>query len=182
MRITEEIKITGHWKVEKYRAAVRRDVAGELAEFHRDVRSGRLKPYEIEEAWNVMLQTGLLQLLDILKGTSALHFNATDNKIGIGNDATAAVATQTDLIGASKTYVAMDSGWPKTRTDDGALGYGVWQSKSTFASGDANYAWAEAVIKNTNVSSGFCLCRAATGWGTKAAGSIWVATHSLTLS
>jgi hypothetical protein len=175
-------RASGLWTCEKFNVPVRRDVAGELQEFWNEVKHGRLRPHEVLECHNVLLETGLLELFDILKGTSALHFNATDNKIGIGNDATGAVAAQSDLIGASKTYVAMDSGWPKTRTDDGALGYGVWQSKATFGTGDANYAWAEAVIKNTNVGSGKCLCRAATGWGTKTSAATWVATHNLTIT
>jgi hypothetical protein len=172
----------GIWQVEKFDAKVDRNVPGQLEEFWREVRSGRLKPYQILETANVLLQTGMLEMWDLIKGASALHFNATDTKIGIGNDATAADPAQTDLIGASKTYIAMDSGWPKTRTDDGALGYGVFQTKATFGTGDANYAWAEAVVKNTNAGSLKCICRAATGWGTKTSAATWVATHTITLS
>jgi hypothetical protein len=173
----------GIWQVEKFDARVDADDPRQLAEFWREVRSGRLKPYQILETANVLLQTGMLEMWDLIKGASALHFNNTDTKIGIGDDATAADPAQTDLLAASnKTYKAMDSGWPKTRTDDGALGWGVFQSKSTFGTGDANYAWAEAVIKNTNAGSNKCLCRAATGWGTKTSAATWVATHTITLS
>jgi hypothetical protein len=181
--IIERGKMFGIWQVEKFNVPVDKGKPGELAEFWREVKSGRLKPHEILETANVLLQTGMLEMWDLIKGASALHFNATDTKIGIGADATAAAPTQTDLIHATdKTYVAMESGWPKTRTDDGALGYGVFQTKATFATGDANYAWNEAVVKNTNGSSLKCICRAATGWGTKTSAATWVATHTVTLS
>ena len=180
--LKDAARIFGVWQVEKFDAKVDADDPRQLEEFWREVRSGRLKPYQILETANVLLQTGMLEMWDLIKGASALHFNATDTKIGIGNDATAADPAQTDLIGASKTYIAMESGWPKTRTDDGALGWGVFQTKSTFGTGDANYAWNEAVVKNTNAGSLKCLCRAATGWGTKTSAATWVATHTITLS
>jgi hypothetical protein len=183
--IIERGKMFGIWQVEKYNVPVDKGKPGELAEFWREVKSGRLKPHEILETANVLLQTGMLEMWDLIKGTVSTNhlFNSTDTKIGIGDDATAAGPTQTDLLAASnKTYIAMDSGWPKTRTDDGALGYGVFQTKATFGTGDANYAWAEAVVKNTNAASLKCLCRAATGWGTKTSAATWVATHTITLS
>jgi len=181
--MTEKIGFMGIWKIEKYDAKVDKSIPGELERFWNEIKSGRLKPSEVLEKANVLLQTGMLEMWDLIKGTSALHFNATDTKIGIGDDATAAAATQTDLIAASnKTYIAMDSGWPKTRTDDGGLGYGVFQTKATFATGDANYAWNEAVVKNTNGSSLKSICRAATGWGTKTSAATWIATHTVTLS
>jgi hypothetical protein len=181
--IEEAARLYGIWQVEKFDVRVDGDKPGELEEFWKEIRSGRLKPYQVLQKANVLLETGMLNMWDLIKGASALHFDATDTKIGIGDDATAAAASQTDLLaGANKTYKAMDSGWPKTRTDDGALGYGVFQSKSTFATGDANYAWAETVVKNTNAGSNKCLCRAATGWGTKTSAATWVATHTITLS
>ena len=180
--LKDAARIFGIWQVEKFDVKVDRNIPGEIERFWREVRSGRLKPHQIIETANVLLQTGMLEMWDLIKGASTYHFNATDTKIGIGNDATAADPAQTDLIGASKTYIAMESGWPKTRTDDGALGYGVFQTKSTFGTGDANYAWAEAVVKNTNASSLKCLCRSATGWGTKTSAATWVATHTITLS
>ena len=182
--LKDAARIFGIWQIEKFDAKVDKNIPGQLEEFWREVRNGRLKPYQILETANVLLQTGMLEMWDLIKGTVSTNhlFNATDTKIGIGNDATAADPAQTDLIGASKTYNAMDSGWPKTRTDDGALGWGVFQTKATFATGDANYAWNEAVVKNTNASSLKCLCRAATGWGTKTSAATWVATHTITLS
>lgn len=174
-------RLGGIWKCEKFNVPVDSNKAGELMEFWNEIKNGRLKPHEILECHNVLLETGMLEMWDIIKGVSAYHFNATDVKIGVGTDATVAAAAQTDII-ANAVYKAMDSGWPKTRTDDGALGYGVYQTKATFGTGDANQAWAEAVVKNTNVSSGKCLCRAATGWGTKTSAATWVATHTITLS
>jgi hypothetical protein len=181
--MNEGVCFKGIWQCEKYAVKVDRNVPGELEAFWNEIKNGRLKPHEVLQTANVLLQTGMLEMWDLILGTSALHFDETDTKIGIGDDATAAAATQTDLLAAvNKLYHAMDSGWPKTRTDDGALGYGVFQTKATFATGDANYAWAEAVVKNTNVGSGKSLCRAATGWGTKTSAATWVATHTITLS
>src|SRR4030067_2464734 len=138
--LKDAARIFGVWQVEKFDARVDADDPRQLAEFWREVRSGRLKPYQVLEQANVLLQTGMLEMWDLVKGASALHFNNTDTKIGIGDDATGADPAQTDLIGASKTYNAMESGWPKTRTDDGALGDGVFQTKATFARGDGEHA------------------------------------------
>ena len=72
--------------------------------------------------------------------------------------------------------------FPDPARRGGALGAGVFESKATFGTGDANYAWNEAVVKNTNASSLKSLCRAATGWGTKTSAATWVATHQITLT
>jgi hypothetical protein len=178
-------RIVGEWMVEKYHAAVFSDRAEEIQEFWNEIKHGRMKPYEVLKAYNVLLNTGMTEMWDIIKGTVSTNhiFNATDTKIGIGDSATGAQATDTDLLAATnKTYQAMDSGWPKTHTDDGAIGAGAFQSKATFGTSDANYAWNEAVVKNTNAASLKCLCRSTTGWGTKTSAATWVATHTLTLS
>ena len=119
--------------------------------------------------------TGINELWDLFRGGSANHFDNTNARIGIGDSATAAGAGQTDLQAAvNKTYKAMDATYP-TAPSAGAVVY-----RSTFGTADANYVWNEFVLKNN--ASSICLDRGVSALGTKASGTTWVATLTLTLT
>jgi hypothetical protein len=122
-------------------------------------------PFEEKESHNIWLTSGWTELLSIISGDSANHFNAANTKIGVGIDATAASAAQTDLIGATTKYVGLSSGYPTTPSA------GTIQYKARFTTSDANFAHNELVIKNS--VSGVCWNRNATGWGTKDATMIF---------
>lgn len=136
------------------------------------------KPYEVIECDNLGLTTGLTEMWKLVTGQAGTAFSNANATIGVGDSATAPSAGQTDLQAATnKTYKAMETSYPSTPASAAV------QFKATFGSTDANYAWNEFVIKNS--SSSICLNRSTnsgSGWGTKAAGTTWVATATLTLA
>jgi len=104
-------------------------------------------------------------------GSFAAYDNATAF-LGVGDSATAFNASQTGLIGANKTYKAMDATYPSR---SGA----VVTIRSTFQTGDANYAWNEWVWCLSNAGAN-CLSRAVTSLGTKTSSSVWQLTATVT--
>lgn len=127
---------------------------------------------------NLLLNAGITRLLNLLAGAGGTAFNAANTRIGTGNSNTAAAAAQTDLQGASKYYQLVGSG-PTV-----AAQTVTWVS--TFASADGNYAWEEWCLDNGSASSAIAtapaLNRKVQVMGTKASGSSWVLTVSVTVS
>ena len=138
-------------------------------EFHR-----LFQPYEvIEREGNVLLNTGIDEIWDLVTGASSDYFNNTNAQIGVGDSSTAASASQTDLQAATnKTYKSMESGYPMSTTQKVTF-------KSSFGSTEANYSWNEWVVKQS--SSAVCLNRKAESLGTKSAGT-WTLEVDITLS
>lgn len=134
------------------------------------------RPYEvIEGEHNCLLNTGIDEMWDLITGvvSGATHiFDNAAATIGVGSDATAADATQTDLIDATPTYKAMEAGYPTSTTQKATF-------KSAFGSGDANEAWNEWVVKQA--TSAKCLNRKVESLGTKSTGT-WTLEVDLTLS
>ncbi len=105
-------------------------------------------------------------------GEAITSLNNANAYLAVGNSTTAFAATQTDLIGASKTRKAMDATYPQRSTN-------VVTFKSTFGTSDANHAWDEWGV--ANASSGANLCtRKVEALGTKTSASTWVLTATLT--
>lgn len=127
------------------------------AELIKRIDSGKAIP-EIHESENIWLTTGWTEILGIITGLSANHFNATNATIGVSTDTTAASAGQTDLIGATKVYKGMSSSYPTSPAG------GTVQFKARFLTTEANYLHAEIVLKNT--VSGVCWNRALTAEAT----------------
>ena len=153
--MNDSIKIRGHIRIEKFDAAGK--FVGEV------------------EAENIFLTAGINELWKLVIGSSANTFTNAQAQIGIGDSATASTAGMTDLQAAvNKTYKAMDATFP-TAPSAGAV-----QFKSTFASADANYVWSEFVVRQA--TSVICLDRGTGVFGTKASGTTWVATVTLTIS
>jgi len=139
--------------------------SGNEAEFH-----NLYTPYEvIEQEHNCLLNTGIDRIWDLVAGDSAAHFDNSNATIGVGNSDTAAQATDTDLIGASKTYKAMEATYPTSTTQKITF-------KSSFGSGDANYDWEEWVVKCS-----VCLNRKVESLGSKTTGT-WTLEVDITLS
>jgi len=126
---------------------------------------------------NCLLNEGINELWTLVAGTGATLFNNANAYIGVGDDATAAVATQTGLIAATnKKYNPMDTSYPT---------YGSSQKvthRATFASGDANFHWQEITAANGNSDASKNLNRKVQDMGTKASATSWVATQEVTLS
>jgi len=161
-----------------------------LNKYHEDIEPYRgmehlfhekFKPYEIVEGeGNCLLNTGIDEIWDLVTGAVAQASHIFDNasaKIGVGDSSTAAAATQTDLQAATnKTYKGQETGYPTSTTQKVTF-------KSSFGVDDANYAWAEWVVKSVDATTptNICLNRKVESLGTKSGGT-WTLEISLTLS
>ncbi len=146
--------------------------AGHEADFH-----NRFTPYEvIEQEGNCLLNSGIDEIWDLVTGVVSGNDHIFDNahaQIGVGDSNTAAVATQTDLQAAvNKQYNGMEATYPTSTSQQATF-------KASFATGEANYAWNEWVIRQS--TSGICLNRKVEALGTKASGT-WTLEVTLTLS
>lgn len=159
-----------------------------------DVEAGIApEPYEtIEGTGNLLMYGGASCLWQCLigngtgtAGNSLTYFNNGNAAIGVGNNSTvtAAVATQTDLQGASKTRKGMDATYPQ-HTNDVVVGSATITFKSTFGTSDANYTWAEwGVFNSPTLATGRMLNRKVPSpdLGTKTSAASWTFTVTLTL-
>jgi len=110
----------------------------------------------------------------IIADTYTSYANANAH-IGVGDSATAFAAGQTDLQAASnKLRRAMDATFPTRATN-------VLTFRSTFATGDANFAWQEWAVFNAS-SSGTMLNRKVESLGTKTSAQSWQITVDLTIT
>ena len=171
----------GHWHMRARLSKYHEDITpyakeGREAEFHK-----LYQPYEvIEQEGNCLLNTGIDEIWDLVTGAVSGASHIFDNaaaKIGVGDSATAAAATDTDLIAATnKTYMAQEAGYPTSTSQKVTF-------KSSFGSADANYAWAEWVVKSTAATTptNICLNRKVESLGTKSTGT-WTLEVNITLS
>lgn len=105
---------------------------------------------------------------------SPTFFNNANARIGVGDSTAAFAAAQTDLQGTNKARKGMDSTYPQRAGN--ALTF-----KSTFGASDANFNWKEWGIFNA-ATGGEMLSRKVENLGTKASGSTWVFTVTLTVT
>lgn len=126
---------------------------------------------------NLLLNEGINELWTLGAGGGGTAFNNSNSYLGVGDDSTAEAASQTGLQAATnKLYKAMDATYPT---------YGTSQKitfRSTFASGDANFAWNEFTVANGSSDSGKNLNRKVSAQGTKTSGQSWQLTLEITLS
>lgn len=149
-----------HWTIEKW---ARED----------DFLKGEQPDEVVEIDGNLLLTAGVTLLWDLTCaiGTNTAFSNA-NARIGVGDSTTAAVASQTGLQAATnKTYKAMNATYPSVSTNQVSF-------QSTFGSADANYSWQEFVVDNGTTS----LNRLVSNQGTKASGSTWQVTLTVSLS
>lgn len=124
---------------------------------------------------NLFLNVGINRIWDLVTGASSATYTNAEAQIGIGDSSTAASAGQTDLQAATnKTWKAMDATYPQSGSSQQCV------FRSTFATGDANYAWQEFAVRR---STGTLLInRGVSSMGTKTSAGTWVATVTLSLS
>jgi hypothetical protein len=149
------------------------------------------KPYAIREhTGNLLMYGGASCQWETLigngtgtAGQALTYFNNANAAIGVGDSNTAAAATQTDLQSASnKPRVGMDATYP-VHTDGTASGNASISFRSTFATGTANFAWAEwGVFNSPTAATGRMLNRAVSSLGTKTSASAWQFTVTLSLA
>ncbi len=170
MKNQETARWLCRYRLSKYREDIG-SYRGREAEFH-----ASFKPYEVVEGeGNCLLNGGIDEMWDLITGAVSGNDHIYDNSyatIGVGDDDTAADPTDTDLIGSNKKYNAMEATYPTSTTQKATF-------KSSFADGEANYAWNEWVVKQS--TSGICLNRKVESLGTKSGGT-WTLEVSITLS
>lgn len=139
-------------------------------------------PYEtIAADGNMLVYGGASALWDLLIGAgNVTAFNAANAHIGVGDDNTAAAATQTDLQASSNTHYEPVDAAP-THTDGTSDGAQSCVFVATFETADANFAWEEWGIFNA-LSAGRMLNRKVQAFGTKTVSDEWVLTVTLTLA
>jgi hypothetical protein len=125
---------------------------------------------------NCFLNEGINEIFALVCGTGATKFDNTNAYIGVGDSDAAADPLQTDLQGASKTYKAMDASYPTY----GSSQKGTW--RSTFGSGDANYAWKEITVANGSSGAAKNMNRKVQAMGTKTSDYTWITTLENSLS
>ena len=173
-----EQKEKGNWKC-KFRLEKRLgDINAYGSELGRATFLDVIKPYEVIEGEdNCLLNTGIDEIWDLVTGAVSGATHIYDNAaatIGVGDSATAANATQTDLLAAvNKTYKGMEATFPTSTTQKATF-------KSSFGSSDANYVWNEWVVKQSTSTK--CINRKVSSMGTKASGSTWTLEVTITLS
>jgi hypothetical protein len=117
-------------------------------------------------------------------GTAAqtlTFFNNGNAYIGVGDSSTAEAATHTDLQAATnKLRKAMDATYPQ-HTDATTSGAATITFRSTFATSDANFAWAEWATFNGS-SGGRMLNRKVASLGTKTSAATWQLTVTISIS
>jgi hypothetical protein len=159
------------WTIEKFK--------GDFKTREEAIAAGAelLETLEFED--NLLLNEGINWAWQALcsGGTSMTLFDNGHAYIGVGDSNTAEAATQTGLqASTNKTYKAMDASYPTYGSSQQA----VW--RSTFGSSDANYAWNEITVANGSSDASVNLNRKVQSMGTKASGTTWVATLTITLS
>lgn len=150
--------------------------------FDEDEHANGFAPDEVETFdGNLLLNAGITRLCNLLIGAGGQAFTNTNSRLGVGDDATAAVATQTDLVAATNKYwMTMDATFPSVSAQTI-----TW--KATFASGVANFVWAEwgidaGTTANTGPVVAPMLNRKVATMGTKASGAVWVLTISVLIA
>lgn len=153
------------------------DVIWTIHRYANDIDYINNKPYNITKfKGNLLLNEGIQLLEDLLIVAGGTGYNNANAYLGVGDSTTAAVATQTALQAATnKKFVAMDATYPSRSSQTI-----TW--RSTFASADANYAWAEFTLANSNSDSGTNLNRKVSDQGTKVVAQVWVLSLTLVIS
>lgn len=135
---------------------------------------------------NLLTTAGLGRITSLIIGGGGQAATATAARIGVGNSSTAASAGQTDLQASSgsgnRQFNVMEATYPQQSA-------GVLTFKASYASGEANHAWAEwcidvgtpTVAAGTTVAA-LMLNRKVADNGTKASGAVWAFTVTITLS
>lgn len=134
---------------------------------------------------NILLTAGLQRITNLIIGAGGQAATTAATRIGTGNGSTAVAVGNTDLSAAAgaanRWFQLMDATYPTAVN-------GVMTFRSTFGSADGNYVWAEwgidvtAAAASGAVVNAPLLNRKVEALGTKASGSTWVLTSTITLS
>jgi hypothetical protein len=184
----DSIRWRPHIRVDKYsQAAVDRTarLSGlAVPQSHELERFAR--PFETVEAdGNLLTTAGLNRITSLIIAAGGQGATNTATRLGVGDSNAAEAVGQTDLQAAAgsthRWFQTMDATYPQQAN-------GVMTFKSTFATGDGNFVWAEwcvdigtPTVTSGNTVNANMLNRKVQALGTKAVGS-WVLTATITLS
>jgi hypothetical protein len=171
--VHEPVVWKAKWRVDKYHEA----------DSYADVLALGIEPDEtIEIEGNLLVYGGGSAFWDLLIGAgNVTAFNNANAYLGVGDSNTAAAATQTDLQAATnKDRNAMEATYPQHTDGTGASSNADCVFKSSWGSGEANFAWEEWALFNAS-TAGRMLNRKVESFGTKSTGT-WTLTVTLSLS
>lgn len=101
-------------------------------------------------------------------------FNQTNAYLGVGDGTAAFAASQTNLLGTNKVRKVVDGGYPIVTPPTVTF-------RSTFAPGEANFAWEEWGIFNDG-TGGVMLSRVLESNGTKQSNQTWILEVAITFT
>lgn len=168
MSLNENVTVNIKWKIEKFKAKDSEEIAKK-----------DLKPFEtVESEKDILQHEGIIAIAYLIAGVGSAKtaWNNANARIGVGNSATEPSDTDGGLLGASKTYKAMNATYPQLSGDHDIV------FQSDFIDGEAEYAWNEETIVNAATDAGDNLCRQNTALGTKPAGQTWRVTGTVTFT
>ena len=161
----EAVKWGVKWRVEKYRGNLPTEEDRKL-----------FTPYEVRRGkGNLLLNEGIDEMLKLLTGEGGTAYSNANARIGFGNGKAAASASQTALQGGSTNLNSMEATYPTAISSQQVV------FRSSFASGEANFAWEEWTVDN-GAAADKNLNRKVASLGTKVSGTTWVFTVTITLS
>lgn len=97
---------------------------------------------------NLLVNNGGARMLDLLIGAGGTVYGNTQSRVGVGDSATAATATDTALNAATNRYFKK----PDATFPSRAAQILTWQS--TYSTAVANFAWQEWGIDDAGVGTG----------------------------
>jgi hypothetical protein len=144
-----------------------------------------MEPYGVaDEPGNLLLNAGINRMGSLLIAGGGQGYNNANTAIGVGDTATAAAATQTDLsaaVNAANRYFQMaDATFPTFAVQ-------VLTVTATFATGNGNFVWNEWMIdqhtaSGATASVAAALNRKVVALGTKTSAAAWAFTVTITIS
>lgn len=180
MKIHERLGWKAEWRIDKFL-----DPTDEIAKALQNGLSMTEALHRFKESFlgseewqnNVGLNEGLQELIDIICGLGTpVKWDNTNAFLGVGDSNAAESPSHTGLqASTNKLYKAMDTSYP-SRSGQTA----EW--RSTYGSSDANFAWEEYSVSNTNSDTGKNLNRKIASKGTKASGETWTLSLKITWS
>jgi hypothetical protein len=144
-----------------------------------DHLAGMLPDETVYAPKNLLVTGGINMMLSLL--TSIGNFTPYGSgtaQLRVGNGSTAAASGDTDLSGGSLDVSAMDAGFPTV-----SVTTATW--RATYGSSQANFVWNEVAVQNQSGSVGSftrILNHKVQNFGTKASGSTWTLTLTVTIS
>ena len=161
----------------KMKEKIKWDVKWILTKYENDAAFERGECYQrVEFENNLLLNEGIQLMLDLLIGGGGTVFSNANAYIGVGDDTTAAAATQTGLQAATnKAYVGMEATYPQ-RTGQTVT------FRSVFGSSVGNFSWQEFTIANGSSDAAVNLNRKVEDQGAKVSGQTWTLDAEITIS